>query len=187
MDLGYFVAVKLAYGSRKIKDSLKLNGSPLIQYVIDKLSQQDVSITINTNRVTSTVTKHLHRLFRFFPWYPRPFRWDSSALNATTDWVRLCSLRQPSNQWRPCWAFLCSSKGAATFLWLTMANLSNLYSAPFPQTCSAKVRSVFRGVATIRSSCCTKSVWLSTSTLATRRTALLISIRQKNSQFGTLQ
>lgn len=34
----------------KDKGLVELNGSPLIQYVINKLSQQDVSITINANR-----------------------------------------------------------------------------------------------------------------------------------------
>ncbi|MEZ9314133.1 molybdenum cofactor guanylyltransferase MobA [Vibrio lentus] len=72
----------------KDKGLVELNGSPLIQYVIDKLSQQDVSITINANRNLDSYQAFAPVVSDFFPDYPGPLGGIHAGLkNATTDWV----------------------------------------------------------------------------------------------------
>ncbi|KAA8667086.1 molybdenum cofactor guanylyltransferase MobA [Vibrio gigantis] len=70
------------------KGLVELNGSPLIQYVIDKLSQQDVSITINANRNLESYQAFAPVVSDSFPDYPGPLGGIHAGLkNATTDWV----------------------------------------------------------------------------------------------------
>ena len=72
----------------KDKGLVELNGSPLIQYVIDKLSQQDVSITINANRNLDSYQVFAPVVSDSFPDYPGPLGGIHAGLkNATTDWV----------------------------------------------------------------------------------------------------
>ncbi|MEZ8944208.1 molybdenum cofactor guanylyltransferase MobA [Vibrio sp. 10N.222.54.B12] len=72
----------------KDKGLVELNGSPLIQYVIDKLSQQDVSITINANRNLESYQAFAPVVSDSFPDYPGPLGGIHAGLkNATTDWV----------------------------------------------------------------------------------------------------
>jgi len=72
----------------KDKGLVELNGSPLIQYVIDKLSQQDVSITINANRNLDSYQAFAPVVSDSFPDYPGPLGGIHAGLkNATTDWV----------------------------------------------------------------------------------------------------
>ncbi|OBT25932.1 molybdenum cofactor guanylyltransferase MobA [Vibrio tasmaniensis] len=72
----------------KDKGLVELNGSPLIQYVIDKLSQQDVSITINANRNLNSYQAFAPVVSDSFPDYPGPLGGIHAGLkNATTDWV----------------------------------------------------------------------------------------------------
>lgn len=72
----------------KDKGLVKLNGSPLIQYVIDKLSQQDVSITINANRNLDSYQAFAPVVSDSFPDYPGPLGGIHAGLkNANTDWV----------------------------------------------------------------------------------------------------
>ena len=72
----------------KDKGLVELNGSPLIQYVIDKLSQQDVSITINANRNLDSYQAFAPVVSDSFPNYPGPLGGIHAGLkNATTDWV----------------------------------------------------------------------------------------------------
>ncbi|MEZ8646007.1 molybdenum cofactor guanylyltransferase MobA [Vibrio cyclitrophicus] len=70
------------------KGLVELNGSPLIQYVINKLSQQDVSITINANRNLDSYQAFAPVVSDSFPDYPGPLGGIHAGLqNATTDWV----------------------------------------------------------------------------------------------------
>ena len=70
------------------KGLVELNGSPLIQYVIDKLSQQDVSITINANRNLDSYQVFAPVVSDSFPNYPGPLGGIHAGLkNAATDWV----------------------------------------------------------------------------------------------------
>ncbi|MCC4775470.1 molybdenum cofactor guanylyltransferase MobA [Vibrio cyclitrophicus] len=70
------------------KGLVELNGSPLIQYVINKLSQQDVSITINANRNLDSYQAFAPVVSDSFPDYPGPLGGiHAGLLNATTDWV----------------------------------------------------------------------------------------------------
>ncbi|TKF31123.1 molybdenum cofactor guanylyltransferase MobA [Vibrio kanaloae] len=72
----------------KDKGLVELNGSPLIQYVIDKLSQQDVSITINANRNLDSYQAFAPVVSDSFPDYPGPLGGIHAGLkNAATDWV----------------------------------------------------------------------------------------------------
>ncbi|MEZ8474892.1 molybdenum cofactor guanylyltransferase MobA [Vibrio cyclitrophicus] len=72
----------------KDKGLVELNGSPLIQYVINKLSQQDVSITINANRNLDSYQAFAPVVSDSFPDYPGPLGGiHAGLLNATTDWV----------------------------------------------------------------------------------------------------
>ncbi|TKF08178.1 molybdenum cofactor guanylyltransferase MobA [Vibrio kanaloae] len=72
----------------KDKGLVELNGSPLIQYVIDKLSQQDVSITINANRNLDSYQVFAPVVSDSFPDYPGPLGGIHAGLkNAATDWV----------------------------------------------------------------------------------------------------
>ena len=72
----------------KDKGLVELNGSPLIQYVIDKLSQQDVSITINANRNLDSYQVFAPVVSDSFPNYPGPLGGIHAGLkNAATDWV----------------------------------------------------------------------------------------------------
>ncbi|MEZ8061623.1 MULTISPECIES: molybdenum cofactor guanylyltransferase MobA [Vibrio] len=72
----------------KDKGLVELNGSPLIQYVIDKLSQQDVSITINANRNLDSYQTFAPVVSDSFPDYPGPLGGIHAGLkNAATDWV----------------------------------------------------------------------------------------------------
>ena len=72
----------------KDKGLVELNGSPLIQYVIDKLSQQDVSITINANRNLDSYQAFAPVVSDSFPDYPGPLGGIHAGLkNASTDWV----------------------------------------------------------------------------------------------------
>ncbi|NOI96237.1 MULTISPECIES: molybdenum cofactor guanylyltransferase MobA [Vibrio] len=72
----------------KDKGLVELNGSPLIQYVLDKLSQQDVSITINANRNLDSYQAFAPVVSDSFPDYPGPLGGIHAGLkNATTDWV----------------------------------------------------------------------------------------------------
>ncbi|MEZ8832656.1 molybdenum cofactor guanylyltransferase MobA [Vibrio cyclitrophicus] len=72
----------------KDKGLVELNGSPLIQYVINKLSQQDVSITINANRNLDSYQAFAPVVCDSFPDYPGPLGGIHAGLqNATTDWV----------------------------------------------------------------------------------------------------
>ncbi|MFS1920266.1 molybdenum cofactor guanylyltransferase MobA [Vibrio lentus] len=72
----------------KDKGLVELNGSPLIQYVIDKLSQQDVSIIINANRNLDSYQAFAPVVSDSFPDYPGPLGGIHAGLkNATTDWV----------------------------------------------------------------------------------------------------
>ncbi|MCC4817026.1 molybdenum cofactor guanylyltransferase MobA [Vibrio lentus] len=72
----------------KDKGLVELNGSPLIQYVIDKLSQQDVSITINANRNLDSYQAFAPVVSDSFPDYPGPLGGIHAGLkNAITDWV----------------------------------------------------------------------------------------------------
>ncbi|WP_373943329.1 molybdenum cofactor guanylyltransferase MobA [Vibrio chagasii] len=72
----------------KDKGLVELNGSPLIQYVIDKLSRQDVSITINANRNLESYQAFAPVVSDSFPDYPGPLGGIHAGLkNATTDWV----------------------------------------------------------------------------------------------------
>ncbi|MEZ8267715.1 molybdenum cofactor guanylyltransferase MobA [Vibrio cyclitrophicus] len=72
----------------KDKGLVELNGSPLIQYVINKLSQQDVSITINANRNLDSYQAFAPVVSDSFPDYPGPLGGIHAGLqNATTDWV----------------------------------------------------------------------------------------------------
>ena len=72
----------------KDKGLVELNGSPLIQYVIDKLSQQDVSITINANRNLDSYQAFAPVVSDSFPDYPGPLGGIHAGLkNATTAWV----------------------------------------------------------------------------------------------------
>ncbi|CAK2639084.1 molybdenum cofactor guanylyltransferase [Vibrio crassostreae] len=72
----------------KDKGLVELNGSPLIQYVINKLSQQDVSITINANRNLDSYQAFAPVVSDFFPDYPGPLGGIHAGLkNAATDWV----------------------------------------------------------------------------------------------------
>ncbi|CAK3950693.1 MULTISPECIES: molybdenum cofactor guanylyltransferase MobA [Vibrio] len=72
----------------KDKGLVELNGSPLIQYVINKLSQQDVSITINANRNLDSYQAFAPVVSDFFPDYPGPLGGIHAGLkNASTDWV----------------------------------------------------------------------------------------------------
>ncbi|PMH00669.1 molybdenum cofactor guanylyltransferase MobA [Vibrio lentus] len=72
----------------KDKGLVELNGSPLIQYVIDKLSQQEVSITINANRNLDSYQAFAPVVSDSFPDYPGPLGGIHAGLkNATTDWV----------------------------------------------------------------------------------------------------
>jgi len=72
----------------KDKGLVELNGSPLIQYVINKLSQQDVSITINANRNLDSYQAFAPVVSDSFPDYPGPLGGIHAGLkNAATDWV----------------------------------------------------------------------------------------------------
>ena len=72
----------------KDKGLVELNGSPLIQYVINKLSQQDVSITINDNRNLDSYQAFAPVVSDSFPDYPGPLGGIHAGLkNASTDWV----------------------------------------------------------------------------------------------------
>ncbi|CAK2643152.1 molybdenum cofactor guanylyltransferase [Vibrio crassostreae] len=72
----------------KDKGLVELNGSPLIQCVIDKLSQQDVSITINANRNLDSYQAFAPVVSDSFPDYPGPLGGIHAGLiNAATDWV----------------------------------------------------------------------------------------------------
>ncbi|MFI3276468.1 molybdenum cofactor guanylyltransferase MobA [Vibrio sp.] len=72
----------------KDKGLVELNGSPLIQYVIDKLTQQDVSITINANRNLDSYQAFAPVVSDSFPDYPGPLGGIHAGLkNAATDWV----------------------------------------------------------------------------------------------------
>ncbi|WP_139683918.1 molybdenum cofactor guanylyltransferase MobA [Vibrio tasmaniensis] len=72
----------------KDKGLVELNGSPLIQYVINKLSQQDVSITINANRNLESYQAFAPVVSDSFPDYPGPLGGIHAGLkNANTDWV----------------------------------------------------------------------------------------------------
>ncbi|ARP38253.1 molybdenum cofactor guanylyltransferase MobA [Vibrio syngnathi] len=72
----------------KDKGLVELNGSPLIQYVINKLSQQDVSISINANRNLDSYQAFAPVVSDSFPDYPGPLGGIHAGLkNATTDWV----------------------------------------------------------------------------------------------------
>ncbi|MEZ9746283.1 molybdenum cofactor guanylyltransferase MobA [Vibrio splendidus] len=72
----------------KDKGLVELNGSPLIQYVINKLSQQDVSITINANRNLNSYQAFAPVVSDSFPDYPGPLGGIHAGLkNASTDWV----------------------------------------------------------------------------------------------------
>ncbi|UPR30084.1 molybdenum cofactor guanylyltransferase MobA [Vibrio crassostreae] len=72
----------------KDKGLVELNGSPLIQYVINKLSQQDVSITINANRNLDSYQAFAPVVSDSFPDYPGPLGGIHAGLkNANTDWV----------------------------------------------------------------------------------------------------
>ncbi|MDA0145444.1 molybdenum cofactor guanylyltransferase MobA [Vibrio toranzoniae] len=72
----------------KDKGLVELNGSPLIQYVINKLSQQDVSITINANRNLDSYQTFAPVVSDSFPDYPGPLGGIHAGLkNAATDWV----------------------------------------------------------------------------------------------------
>ncbi|WP_394140237.1 molybdenum cofactor guanylyltransferase MobA [Vibrio chagasii] len=72
----------------KDKGLVELNGSPLIQYVIDKLSQQNVSITINANRNLDSYQAFAPVVSDSFPDYPGPLGGIHAGLkNANTDWV----------------------------------------------------------------------------------------------------
>lgn len=70
------------------KGLVELNGRPLIQYVIDKLSQQNVSITINANRNQERYQDFAPVVSDSFPDYPGPLGGIHAGLkNADTDWV----------------------------------------------------------------------------------------------------
>ncbi|WP_299690064.1 molybdenum cofactor guanylyltransferase MobA [uncultured Vibrio sp.] len=72
----------------KDKGLVELNGSPLIQYVIDKLSQQKVTITINANRNLERYQTFAPVVSDSFPDYPGPLGGIHAGLkNANTDWV----------------------------------------------------------------------------------------------------
>ncbi|MEZ8382765.1 molybdenum cofactor guanylyltransferase MobA [Vibrio splendidus] len=72
----------------KDKGLVELNGSPLIQYVINKLAQQDVSITINANRNLDSYQAFAPVISDSFPDYPGPLGGIHAGLkNASTDWV----------------------------------------------------------------------------------------------------
>ena len=72
----------------KDKGLVELNGSPLIHYVINKLSQQDVSITINANRNLESYQAFAPVVSDSFPDYPGPLGGIHAGLkNANTDWV----------------------------------------------------------------------------------------------------
>ena len=72
----------------KDKGLVELNGSPLIQYVINKLSQQDVSITINANRNLDSYQAFAPVVSDSFPDYPGPLGGIHAGLkSASTDWV----------------------------------------------------------------------------------------------------
>ncbi|MEZ8020606.1 molybdenum cofactor guanylyltransferase MobA [Vibrio splendidus] len=72
----------------KDKGLVELNGSPLIEYVINKLSQQDVSITINANRNLDSYQAFAPVVSDSFPDYPGPLGGIHAGLkNASTDWV----------------------------------------------------------------------------------------------------
>ncbi|MEZ8157577.1 molybdenum cofactor guanylyltransferase MobA [Vibrio splendidus] len=72
----------------KDKGLVELNGSPLIQYVINKLSQQGVSITINANRNLDSYQAFAPVVSDSFPDYPGPLGGIHAGLkNASTDWV----------------------------------------------------------------------------------------------------
>ncbi|MEZ9909595.1 molybdenum cofactor guanylyltransferase MobA [Vibrio sp. 10N.261.51.A3] len=72
----------------KDKGLVELNGSPLIQYVINKLSQQDVCITINANRNLDSYQAFAPVVSDSFPDYPGPLGGIHAGLkNASTDWV----------------------------------------------------------------------------------------------------
>ncbi|MCK8080363.1 MULTISPECIES: molybdenum cofactor guanylyltransferase MobA [Vibrio] len=72
----------------KDKGLVELNGSPLIQYVINKLAQQDVSITINANRNLDSYQAFAPVVSDSFPDYPGPLGGIHAGLkNASTDWV----------------------------------------------------------------------------------------------------
>lgn len=70
------------------KGLVELNGRPLIQYVIDKLSRQNVSITINANRNQERYQDFAPVVSDSFPDYPGPLGGIHAGLkNADTDWV----------------------------------------------------------------------------------------------------
>ncbi len=83
----------------KDKGLVELNGSPLIQYVINKLSQQDVSITINANRNLDSYQAFAPVVSDSFPDYPGPLGGIHAGLKKREHRLgRLCPLRQPTNQ-----------------------------------------------------------------------------------------
>ncbi|MGF1710945.1 molybdenum cofactor guanylyltransferase MobA [Vibrio kagoshimensis] len=72
----------------KDKGLVELNGRPLVQYVIDKLSTQTDSIVINANRNIERYQEFAAVVSDSFPDYPGPLGGIHAGLQAAnTDWV----------------------------------------------------------------------------------------------------
>ncbi|NOH96344.1 molybdenum cofactor guanylyltransferase MobA [Vibrio sp. 99-70-13A1] len=72
----------------KDKGLVELNGQPLIQYVMDKLSVQTDSIMINANRNIERYQEFAAVVSDSFPDYPGPLGGIHAGLQAAdTDWV----------------------------------------------------------------------------------------------------
>ncbi|MDN3612890.1 molybdenum cofactor guanylyltransferase MobA [Vibrio gallaecicus] len=72
----------------KDKGLVELNGRPLVQYVIDKLSTQTDSIVINANRNIDRYQEFAAVVSDSFPDYPGPLGGIHAGLQAAnTDWV----------------------------------------------------------------------------------------------------
>ncbi|MGB1320234.1 MAG: molybdenum cofactor guanylyltransferase MobA [Vibrio gallaecicus] len=72
----------------KDKGLVELNGRPLVQYVMDKLSTQTDSIVINANRNIERYQEFAAVVSDSFPDYPGPLGGiHAGLLAANTDWV----------------------------------------------------------------------------------------------------
>ncbi len=72
----------------KDKGLVELNGRPLVQYVMDKLSTQTDSIVINANRNIERYQEFAAVVSDSFPDYPGPLGGIHAGLQAAnTDWV----------------------------------------------------------------------------------------------------
>ncbi|MFA0567027.1 molybdenum cofactor guanylyltransferase MobA [Vibrio gallaecicus] len=72
----------------KDKGLVELNGRPLVQYVMDKLSTQTDSIVINANRNIERYQEFAAVVSDSFPDYPGPLGGIHAGLqSANTDWV----------------------------------------------------------------------------------------------------